>query len=552
MTQEEIKAWLITRVAAILQQPERYIETGEPFTSLGMDSMAMLEITGDLASWLGRELPPSLLWEHVTIDALAAHLIAVPAELDEPPILPVSRSSVIPQTFAQERMWREYVAKGPDPRQTVLRKLTLTGAELHQEHFIESVTRLIERHEALRTTFLDENGIPSQRVHPAPLSHLEVIDFSAQEDAEQQARSRLIQLKRLPFDLTTGPLARFYLIVVGRGDYRFCIILHHILCDGESVNILLEDLSQIYRERTGETSALAAPLPDLAVQNADFASWQRRWLDPTGPAYSRHVNWWNQLLGKKEPAPACTGLRWEGEPPTTPDPTQCRVKHSMSAEEMQRLKDHSLAEGATLANVIYTAMLMSLGRHGTSPGSIIGRYVTDRRRPALNPLPGLFVNLVVMPLPELKGTFREALREVSALVHEMTLHQDLPFEELALARQKDNRYAPHPMIIINHRRRPDLLEEFASELMLGDWRTKEGAPAVPWGMNIVGLESDQGINLHAHFDINMYDPAKVRLLMNELSSILGELVQAEAPQPRLTKAHTGPASSAVLQSGARS
>lgn len=538
MTKEEITAWLTTRIATILQQPERYIEAAEPFTSLGMDSMAMLEITGDLASWLGRELPPSLLWEHVTIDALATHLSVSPAELDEPPIIPVPRTSAIPQTFAQERMWREYVEKGPDPRQTVLRKLTLTGAELHLEQLSASVTRLIERHEALRTTFTDENGIPSQRVHPTPLSPLEIIDFSDQEDAEQQAKSRLIQLKRLPFDLTTGPLARFYLIKVGEGDYRFCIILHHILCDGESVNILLEDLSQIYRERMGEDNAASTPLHHLTVQTADFASWQRRWLEPTGPAYSRHVNWWNQLLGKKEPAPACTGLRWENDPPSTPDVSQCRVKNTIPLEEVQRLRDLSLAEGTTLANVIFTAMLIALGRHGTAPRALIGRYVTDRRRPALNPLPGLYVNLVVMPLPELKGTFREALQEVAALVHEMTLHQDLPFEELVLARQKDNRFAPHPMIIINHRRRPDLPEEFATGLKLGNWRTKEGTPSIPWGMNLVGLETNQSTDLHAHFDIKVYDPAKVRLLMEDLVTLLRDLVRpVSAPIP--PPAHKG-------------
>ena len=537
MTQEEIKAWLITRIAAILQQPERYIEAGEPFTSLGMDSMAMLEITGDLASWLGRELPPSLLWEHVTVDALATHLSVTPPERDEPPIVPVSRDGVVPQTFAQERMWREYVVSGPDPRQTVLRKLTLQGVDLHLEHFTKSVSRLMVRHETLRTTFTEDNGIPVQRIHPAPLSHLEVIDLSDKKEAEHHARSLLIELKHPPFDLETGPLARFHLIIIGKGDYRLCIILHHILCDGESVNLLLEDLSHIYRELVGEPDAATTHLPPLPVQTADFATWQRRWLDPAGPAYGSHVAWWNQLLGKKEPSPACMGLRWETEPPASPDPRQSRVVHKITPEEVQQLKNLAATEGTTLANVIYTAMLIGLGRHGTKPQALIGRYVTDRRRPALKPLPGLFVNLVVMPLPQLQGTFREALREVSALVHEMTLHQDLPFEELVLAR-KDKYYAPHPHIIINYRRRLDLPEEFACGLKLEDWRIGEGKPTIPWGMNIVGLEKDQSIDLHAHFDINLYDPAKVRLLMDDLAVILRDLIQPVSP-PAPAPAHKG-------------
>lgn len=544
MTTEDLKTWLVEKTAFLLQLPARHVDPTQPFASLGLDSMGMLELTGDLAAHLGRELSPSLIWEHPTIVALASHLTLTSSETDELPIVPVSRDVPSPQTFAQERMWREYQVNGHDRRQVVWRLLRLKGDELDLPVLKESVTRLMLRHEALRTTFTEVDGIPVQQIHPAPLGALQIHDLAGQEGAEQSAMSIVEEVAKQPIDLSVGPLARFHLFVLGSGNYLFSIIIHHIICDGESNRILIEDLGQIYHATTaGENAGIAAP-PPLTIQTVDFATWQRQWLKEDGSAYAKHVTWWNALLGSEPPSPACAGLRWE-QAPSTLDPEQCRASRSISASTLQTLEALSVQESCTVANVVYTAMVLALGRHGTDARALLGSYVTDRRRPALRRLPGLYVNLIVMPMPQVPaGDFLEALHTVTEALHQITQHQDLPFEELAKARAKAGIYAPHPLMIFNYRRRAEMPGSLVPGVALSAWKVvkKRKKTTIPWGMNITGLEGDAGIALHAAFDVGLYNPEKVGAMLDDMTSILSTLsTLAES----FTEAHTDSAFSAA-------
>jgi acyl carrier protein len=541
MTPEALTAWLVEKTASLLQLPVHYVDPAQPFASQGLDSMGMLELTGDLAAHLGRELPPSLIWEHPTIVALASHLTQTSSEMDELPIVPVPRDVPIPQTFAQERMWREYQVNGHDRRQIVWRLLRLTGDELDLPVLKDSVTRLMLRHEALRTTFTEAGGMPVQQIHPSPLGELEIIDLTGQEGAEQSARGIIEETVKQPIDLAVGPLARFHLFVLGKGNYLFCLLIHHIICDGESNRILIEDLGQIYQAAlAGANAGISEPAP-LTVQTADFATWQRQWLKEDGSAYTRHVTWWNELLGSTPPSYACAGLRWE-QAPTTLDPEQCRVGRLISLKTLQKLEALSVQEGSTVANVVYTAMVLALSRHGTDARALLGSYVTDRRRPALRRLPGLYVNLIVMPMPQVPaGDFLEALHTVTEALHQIALHQDLPFEELAKARAKAGLYAPHPLMIFNYRRQAELPEFLVPGVTISGWKTatKRKRTAIPWGMNIAGVENDAGIDLHAIYDVGLYDPAKVDAMLEDLASILFTVAES------FTGARTDPASFAV-------
>lgn len=537
----DLTTWLTTKTAALLQVPVHYIDPAQPLASQGMDSMGMLELTGDLAMHLGRELSPSLVWEHPTIQALASHLSRSASEGDEPPIVPVSRDTLLPQTFAQERMWRQYRFNGPDPRETVVRRFVMEGGDLDLNVLQESVTRLMYRHEALRTTFDEVEGIPVQKIHPTPLHRLEIVDLSGEEEPDQKARELMRQTARQPFDLTAGPLTRFHLFILGRGNYRFLLVSHHIIRDGESNRILMEDLTQIYQAAMGEEQAGSPVLPPapLTVQTADFACWQRAWLKEDGPAYNKLVDWWNQLLGATPPEPACLGLRWDNAP-ATGDADRCQVSHMLAPELIQRLVDLAMKEASSLANVIYTAMVIALGRHGTAPAALIGRYVTDRRRPVLRDLPGLYINLVSTPMPDVAGaTFLQALRTVTDAANEMTLHQDLPFEKLAEARSEAGLYAPHPQIIFNYRRGAEMPEHFADGITLKHWRTGKSSKSIPWGMHINGLDKENGLRIKVAFDSTIYDMDKVELMTQDLVSILTDTASL------ITEARTDPASFAV-------
>lgn len=523
MTPEDITSWLVEKTAAILQIPPRHIDPSQPFASQGLDSMGMLELTGDLAAMLNRDLQPSLIWEHPTIQALASHLSLTmdSHEAQEPPISPVPRVGPLPQTFAQERMWRGAQVTGPDLRQTVTRRFQIAGDELDVKLLEDCVKRLIMRHEGLRTTFGEMDNVPVQIIHPSPTTALQVTDLSDIPDGPDQALQLDRETRVIPFDLATGPLARFSLYILGKGNYFLTLHIHHILCDGESNRILVEDLCQLYQNGLNH----AAPddgMPPLTVQNADFAVWQRQWLKKGGKAHLKNVAWWNDHLGNIAPPHACDTLKW-AQPPEVPDASASQVSHKVPGEQIRRLRAVAVQQDSTFTNILYTALLVALARHGTPAGALVGSYVSDRLRAPLRRIPGLFVNLVAMRMPEgADGPFFPFLAKVTQTMRQIAAHQDLAFEELVNHRSENGLYAPHPQIIFNSRRGAEMPEHLAPGLSLARNKAGKTAKEIPWGMNIIGTETDDRLNLRAHFDTGLYDPGKVRPMFADLVSILDE------------------------------
>ncbi|MEZ0385941.1 MAG: condensation domain-containing protein [Verrucomicrobium sp.] len=516
MHPQDITTWLVDKTAAILQISPHNIDPAQPFASLGMDSMMMLELTGDLAAWLGHELSPSLVWEHPTIYALAAHLSSGLA-LQEPPIVPVGRDIPLPQTFAQERMWRAIMNGGPDARQIVSKGVKLQGDSLDIPLLDKCLVQLVERHEPLRATFGEHDGHPIQISHPAPHTLLRVQDLSASPDAEDSAWSDFLADKRRPYDLATGPLVQCTLYILGEHDYRLGLHLHHIICDGHTFAIILQELSFLYQQTQSGTQI---SLPPMSVQTGDFATWQRHWLRPDGPAYAAHLAWWNDFLGTQSPAPACATLRW-AQPPAVPDPGQISTMQTLPNDLCDRLRDIAVREGSTFANLVLAAFMVALARRHTPEGALVGSYVSDRRRPAVMNLMGHFVNLIVIRMTShMDRPFLDVLRHVSDTMTQVSAHQDFPFENLAEARAAAGLYAPHPQVIFNYRPEVQYPDPFFRGVHLSDWMYRQPAAGIPWGMTGSTLHTPEGLLLKIHFDTGLYEPARVQALKDDFVAIL--------------------------------
>jgi hypothetical protein len=202
-----------------------------------------------------------------------------------------------PLSFAQQRLWLLQQIEPGNPTYNHTGGLRLTG-DIDQAAMSASLQGLVERHETLRTRFIEDEDGPWQIVEPNAELRLERQDVA---DLEELANCAAAE-GRMPFDLQKGPLLRARLLRLGPRDHALLLTLHHIVCDGWSLGVLLREWSELYGAARGGRVPRLKPLP---VQYADYAVWQREWL--AAPEFERQMNYWRERLADIEPLNLATG-----------------------------------------------------------------------------------------------------------------------------------------------------------------------------------------------------------------------------------------------------
>jgi len=284
---------------------------------------------------------------------------------------------------------------------------------------------VVRRHEALRTTFHERDGVPVQVVAPFAGFVLPVEDLSALAPGPGAARvrQRAAEDAARPFDLAAGPLFRARLLRLGGGEQVLLLCMHHIVSDGWSMGVLARELRVLYAAfREGRGSPLAA----LPVQYADFAVWQRGRAGEE--ALARHLAYWTRQLAG---APELLELPADRPRPAVPSFRGAAVPVALPPELAERLRGLARAQGATLFMVVLAAFQALLARYGAGDDVVVGTPIAGRTHAELEGLIGFFVNTLVL-CTELGGD--PAFRQVLARVREGVLgaweHQELPFERL--------------------------------------------------------------------------------------------------------------------------
>ena len=287
-----------------------------------------------------------------------------------------------------------------------------------------SIGEILNRHDALRTRFAVIDGQPRQLVAPSSPLRLHVDDLSALPGAAREVEARRLAdaFCRQPFDLERGPLFTAQLLRLGAEEHWLLLNMHHIVTDHWSSAIFSRELAALYE---AFQRGLASPLPALPVQYADFAAWQREWLQ--GPALERRLAYWRGALADlpalelplDRPRPAVAGARG-GRVPFTIDPTLTSA-----------LKALALREGATLFMTLLAAFQVLLHRYSGQDDIAVGVPIAGRSRPELEGLIGFFVNTLVLR-GDLNGdpSFVDYLARVRTCSLDAYAHQDLPFEKL--------------------------------------------------------------------------------------------------------------------------
>ncbi|MGZ4164182.1 MAG: amino acid adenylation domain-containing protein, partial [Tumebacillaceae bacterium] len=417
------------------------ISVHDSFFELGGHSLLGTRFISQIRKNLGVELPVRALFEHATISELAVLLereLHAAKETQAPSFLSVDRERDMPLSFAQERL---FVLDQIVTDKTVYNMpfaVRLRGT-LEVGALEVALSEIIKRHESLRTTFVLQDGIPTQRIAtPQPVA-LPIVDLRELEATEREAQVlHLIQADvEQPFDLQTGPLVRFLLMRLDDVEHVLMANMHHIVSDGWSMGIFTEEIAKIY---LATAHKMEPDLPAMSGQYADFAIWQRNWLQ--GEVLDAQMAFWKEQLGGElpvlemptdRPRPSVQTYRGADEEFTVP-------RHLTKA-----LKALSLQQGATLFMTLLSAYQTLLHRYTGQTDIIVGTPIAGRNRKETERLIGFFVNTMVLRTSfEGNPTFTELLQQVRETSLEVFANQDVPFEKLVdeLKLQRDPSRTP--------------------------------------------------------------------------------------------------------------
>ncbi|HEX8354760.1 MAG TPA: condensation domain-containing protein, partial [Pyrinomonadaceae bacterium] len=388
-------------------------------------------------------------------EVAAGAAAAAPRELT--PIRAAGRGGAraFPLSFAQQRLWFIDRLAHDSHFYNIPEALRLSGS-LDVNALERGFNEVVRRHEALRTSFTTDGGRPVQVVNDHAPLRLEVTDLSGLPEAsrEPEAVRLAVEEARRTFDLARAPLTRARLLRLGEREHILLITTHHIVSDGWSVGVFLRDLSALYAAcLRGEPS----PLAGLPIQYADFAVWQREWLQ--GEVLEEQLRYWRQQLGGELPVlalptdrPRPPALSYEGAD-----------RHFELPEELtERLKTFSRREGVTLFMTLLAAFNALLHRYTGQEDVVIGAPIAGRTRREVEGLVGFFVNTLALRT-DLSGrpTFRELLGRVRAATLGAYAHQELPFERLVEELQPERDLSRNPLFQVMFSLQNAPLEEFA-------------------------------------------------------------------------------------------
>lgn len=343
-----------------------------------------------------------------------------------------------PLSFAQERLW--FLDQLSPGSSTFNEYVAIPlNQPFDAELLRRSINEIIRRHEILRTTFQEVDGRPVQVIAPSLFLELPIIDLASlpamQRDAEA---SRIAQEEVLrPFDLTQGPLVRMIILRLGTLQHIFLFTVHHIVSDGWSMGVIARELTALY---AAFSAGQPSPLPELPIQYADYATWQRNWLQ--GKELEQHLAYWKHKLDDlpalelptDRPRPAIQSFRGARE--------SFRIPTKLTGE----IKDLCQSEGVTLFMMLLAAFKALLYHYTGQVDLVIGTYIAGRNRAEIEPLIGFFINTLVLRT-DLSGnpTFRILLQRVRETTVDAYAHLDLPFPKLVEELQPERDLSRNPL-----------------------------------------------------------------------------------------------------------
>ena len=419
---EEILAGLWGEVLGVAR-----VGVADNFFELGGHSLLATQLMSRVRAAFSVEVPLRQLFEQPTVGGLGLAVeeaVRGGAGVSAPPLVAVSRAEHLPLSFAQQRLWFiDQMLPGSIMYNLPL-AVRLTG-KLAFRALEETLSEIVRRHEVLRTTFRAVDGQPVQVIHPSQRVPVALIDLLGLSEAAQQEESeRLLAADaRRPFDMAAGPLLRVTLLRLSAKEHVVLFTMHHIVSDGWSMSVFVKEVAALYE---AYLEGKVSPLPELSVQYADYAVWQREWLQ--GEVLAGQVDYWREQL---RGAPAVLELPTDKVRPLVQRHRGAHHSFSLPVALTRQLRELSRSESASLFMTLLAGWQLLLGRYSGQDDVVVGTPIANRHRGEVEPLIGFFVNTVALRTRLEAGlSFRALVGQVKETALGAYAHQDVPFEKL--------------------------------------------------------------------------------------------------------------------------
>lgn len=432
------------------------------------------------------------------------------------PIKPISRARKLPLSFAQQRLW--FLAQlGANSVYNEPLAFSLTGS-LNVVALEQSLNEIVRRHEVLRTSFKVSEGQPIQVINPAQPFKLPTVDLHElpKTKCETEVLRLAAQEAGLLFDLTKDRLLRVKLLKLGEAKHVVFLTTHHIVHDLWSRGILFRELVILYKSFSREN---LSPLPELPLQYADFAVWQRQWLQ--GEVLEAQLAYWKQQL---KGAPALLELPTDRPRPAVQTNQGASQVLVLSESLTEALKALSRQENATLFMLLLAAFKTLLYRYTGQDDIVVGTTISGRNRAEIEELVGFFVNTLVMRT-DISGnpSFREILGKVREVALGAYANQDLPFEQLVEKLQPERNLSHTPlfqvMFQLQNTPTPTLeLPELTFNIL------KFNGETTKFDLALAMIESEEGLRANLTYNVDLFDGPTIARMLRHFQTLLEGIV----------------------------
>ncbi len=491
------------------------------FFDLGGHSLLATQLASRIRDAFEVEIPLKDIFAYPTVRELADRIKELNRQENDvsvPPIKKIDRRQRLPLSFAQQRLWFLDQLQPGGSFYNIPGAVRLIG-DLNVEALEKSLSEVVKRHETLRTTFDDENGKPFAVIHEAQPVHLPIVDLSTLPESEKNQRLKELTLaeNRLPFDLKNGPLFRGKLIKLNNNEHVILFTMHHIISDGWSMGIFMQEIAQGYGAfAQGKTPQL----PPLEIQYVDYAAWQQEWLQ--GEVLEKELDFWRKTIGMDPPV---LELPFDRPRPPVQTFNGKTVSMRLDSELSTRIRQLAKEQGATVFMTLLAAFQTLLHRYSGQDEILVGSPIANRNRSETERLIGFFVNNLVLKSdfsdqPE----FSTLLRRVRENTLNAYAHQDVPFEQIvdALITRREMSHSPLFQVMFVMQNLPQTQFELPGLTMRS---AEEEAGSAKFDLSLVVTEGPDHFNFAFEFNTDLFDESTILRMQKHLTNLLRAITE---------------------------